>query len=132
VKRGGAIKRKAKRRTPEEIAESLAWHMEVMRQTGDILTAGDTYPLVLHAHHIIPQQTLRRRAREIGVREGELLWDARNGVPMSPRRHERHHTGLEPLRWDELPERRRYYAQMFAVSYGLEPWLERHMPGYSR
>ncbi len=132
MKRSPIKRARAKRRTPEQVAASMLWHREVMRQGYALLADGETVAVRFHAHHVIPQQTLRRKAYDLGKPEDDLVWDARVGVPMSERRHALHHAGIEPLRWNHLPEQRRYYLQMFAVENELEPWLERHVPGYSR
>lgn len=136
MKRGGEIKRRASRRTPEQVAAAMAWHRETLAQPEVICTAEDetlswtTRRALAQAHHVIPQQTLRRKARDLGLDEDALVWDARVGVRLSKRRHERHHSAVEPLRWNELPADRQYFLKMFAIKYGLEDWLARHVPGF--
>lgn len=128
--------RRASRRTPEQVAAAMAWHRETLAQPVTICADDDDTLAIavrrydVQAHHVIPQQTLRRKARDLGLDEDALVWDARVGVPLSRHRHERHHSAVEPLRWDELPADRQYFVKMFAIRYGLEGWLARHVPGF--
>lgn len=78
----------------------------------------------LEAHHVIPQQTLRSHARLHGLTAPELLWDPRVGVAVSGRRHDRHHSGHEPIRRAELPPD----VFEFAEQYGLGWYIDRHYP----
>ncbi len=111
----------------KELRESAAWRQLVLAR-GPWLRAAGEWPvheaLSMQAHHVVPQQTLRDRARIIGVPAPELLWDGRVGVAVSKRRHERHHSGHEPIRRDELPEQ----VFDFAEEYGLGWYLDRHYP----
>ncbi len=70
------------------------------------------------AHHIIPQQSLKWRNLHAH------LWDARNGIPLSRRVHERHTTAVERIRRDQLPEA----AHEFAAELGLEHLIDRYYP----
>lgn len=99
-------------KTNVEMAEQWKW---------DVCDSGspDT-----QAHHVIPQQTLRRRARDLGVDANLLLWDRRNGVELTRRRHERHHSGHEPLTGADVPAS----VFEFAEQFGLGWWLEKHLP----
>lgn len=118
-----AVKR-AKRRTADQVAESLLWHREVVARGPCLRTKGDVGGVVAQAHHVIPQQVLRRHRAP--------LWDQRIGISVSARRHARHHSGHEPIAWTEIDPQRRYFIKRYAVEYGLEPWLERHIKGYVR
>lgn len=44
----------------------------------------------LHAHHVVPQAWLRKHFAGLSIHLAELLWDARNGMPLCRRHHDRH------------------------------------------
>ena len=98
----------AQRRT--DLASAAAWHAAVIHKRDAALWTAEDYPMLvngekpihlrpasgLQAHHIISRQECRKH----GVPE----WDARNGVPVTKRRHERHHSRVEPITRCELPD----------------------------
>lgn len=103
-----AKRRPKPRRT--DLESSAAWHKNVLHKRDAALWAAEDYGLLvdgdkplhlrpqphLQAHHIIPRQQCRKH----GVPE----WDSRNGVPVTKRRHERHHSRVEPIHRSELPD----------------------------
>lgn len=68
------------------------------------------------AHHVIPKQSLKRRNLHAH------LWDARNGIPLARRVHERHTTAVERIERSALPPA----AEEFAAELGLSHLLERY------
>lgn len=54
----------------------------------------------VQAHHAIPKRTIRARG---GPEAGELVGDARNGVPVCTGCHERHEKAFRRIRRRELP-----------------------------
>lgn len=98
---------KPPRRT--NLETSGAWYQNVIHKKDAALWSSEDYPLlvegetplhmrpsgVLQAHHIVPRQQCRKH--------GAPEWDARNGVPITKRRHERHHSRIEPIHRSELP-----------------------------
>lgn len=122
-------KRKAApKRRKVDLETSAAWHQAVLHKRDAALWAAqereeyelvagpglplftdadgavliDTGPLhknprpYLVGHHIILQQHCRRH--------DVPLWDVRNGVPLTKRRHEGHHSRHEPIQRAELPD----------------------------
>lgn len=135
MKRSGPLKRtpmkrwRKPKRTAREALLSQAWFEAVVTRAGSaLIAAGEQGAIVIQAHHVIPQQVLRRRARELGLAEATLVWDKRVGVRVSDRRHQRHHSGHEPIRRAELDERLLGGILEFAREYGLEEWFDRHYP----
>jgi hypothetical protein len=72
----------------------------------------------LQAHHIIPQQTLRKHGH------GDKLGDRRNWVYLCRRHHRRHHSGHQRLPREAL----RQETLDFAEETGLSWYLDRHYP----
>jgi hypothetical protein len=102
---------------PDERALSLRWYRLVREKwLGEWMD--------VEAHHVVFQQVCRRRARELGLPEAQLVWDERNGMPLPRERHARFHRGSQVIWIDELPPA----ALEFAREYGLEWWLERRYP----
>lgn len=93
-----------------DLESSAAWHAAVLHKRDAALWSAEDYPLLvegdkplhlrpkphLQAHHIVTQQECRKH--------NVPLWDSRNGVPVTVRRHERHHTRVEPIHRSELPD----------------------------
>lgn len=105
-----------------EKESALAWKMHVTRRSeGRCVVSGEA---AAHAHHVLPQQLLRRRARELAVDPAWLLWDVRNGIAVSEDTHRRHHNGRAPIPRSVLPQ----CVFDFAEEFGLSWWLERHAP----
>ena len=72
----------------------------------------------LQAHHVITQQSLRRRDM------ANLLWDTRNGFCACEKSHRRHTLAVERIpRW-KLPQ----HAIEFATEIGLDWQIERYYP----
>jgi len=83
--------------------ESKAWYAAVMHKRQSLIWTGDEYDQIAagdavrsQGHHIVSRQECRKH--------GAPEWDARNGVPVTKRRHERHHSRVEPIHRSELPE----------------------------
>lgn len=99
-----------------------AWYAAVMSKRNSVVWTAEDYPVIaagatpkLHAHHAISAQELRKH--------GLGPWDdPRNGFPVSARRHERHHSRVEPLSRAELPDE--VYAYV-AEHPELKPYFER-------
>jgi hypothetical protein len=68
-----------------------------------------------HAHHVIPQQTLRRT-------HPEILWHPLVGVGLCGKAHRQHHAGHNPLTMGELPAS----VRSFLRSKGFQWYLDRH------
>ena len=61
----------------------------------------------LQAHHVIPQQVLRRYAAEMRLSVAEtqaILWDVRNGIALCVRCHERHTNAVVRFPRARLPK----------------------------
>lgn len=63
----------------------------------------------LQAHHVIPQQTLRKAGRH------DLLWDPANGMTVCYRAHRRDHSGHEKIPFMAIPTR----CLRFAADHGF-------------
>lgn len=106
-------------------AERTLWYAAVMGKRNSVIWTAEDYPVIAAggmpkrvAHHAISQQELRKH----GI---DPFADPRNGVPLSQRRHERHHSRVEPLRLDELPDE----IHAFVADHpALLPYLERVYP----
>lgn len=75
----------------------------------------------LEAHHAIPKRILKRIARSRGLKDGSpgwlaIVYDARVGVALPPRVHERHTTHVARIPLEHLPVR----VCAAAVGYGRE------------
>ena len=68
-----------------------------------------------HAHHVIPQQTLRRE-------RPDLLWHPLAGVGVCGKAHRQHHSGYRAITQDELPQA----VVGFLRAQGFGRYLERH------
>lgn len=114
--------RKQPRRT--NLETSAAWYMNVIHKRDAALWTAEDYPAVvgteplqLQAHHIVPRQQCRKH--------GAPEWDTRNGMPVTKRRHERHHSRVEPIHRTELPDE----VFLFLADYpALQPWFDRTYP----
>lgn len=138
VKRPGPLRRRRKRRDParplEWLPYSPGWWADRVDQHPEPIILSSTqsnedwrFDKVVR-HHVIPQQTLRNHADVRRVKPWILVWDPRVGIKVSKRRHERHHSGHEPIRRDELPAR----VFEFAEEMGLGWYLDRHYPKETR
>lgn len=132
LRRRKGLTSRPRRRTPAEKEASTIWRELVVASRPAVFTAleleerarGERRFAIVLAHHIILQQVLRRRARDLGVPPKLLVCDVRVGMPASKRRHERHHSGHEPILREELPAA----VFEFAAEWGLTEWLDRHYP----
>lgn len=68
------------------------------------------------AHHVIPEQTLRRNGLDAYV------MDTRNRLSLCRTHHRRHHDATRRLRRSELPDS----VFEFARETGMGWWLEKH------
>lgn len=102
--------------------ERATWYVAVRAKYLSTIWTADDYAViadggrpVVHCHHIVSQQELRKH--------GLSPWaDPRNGVPVSERRHARSHSRLEPIRRDELPDE----AFAFIADHpALRPYFDR-------
>lgn len=116
-------KRESEPKTVSE--ERAAWYAAVTAKRLSAIWTAEDYPAIaagekvkFHAHHIVSQQQLRK--------QGLSPWgDARNGVLVTARRHERHHARVEPIHRSELPDE--IYA--FLTDYPkLQPWFDKTYP----
>ncbi len=115
------LRARPKPRTDAQVADSVLWAAAVSRKRTSTLWAAEDYDVIaadgsprVHLHHIVSRQECRKH----GVPE----WDPRNGVPVSERRHARHHSRVEPLHRAELPDE--IYA--FLAEYpALQPYFNR-------
>lgn len=133
MKRSGPLKRRRKaKRTRIEQTASERWIAEVKRQPVLIsATQPSEFLMGWHTvgHHIIPQQTLNDWLDEIleplsTDERAAILWDVRNGLHVSNRRHQRHHSGHEPIPRSALPAG----VFEFADEFGFDWYLDRHYP----
>jgi hypothetical protein len=69
------------------------------------------------AHHVVPQQELRRTFPE-------ALWNPASGMGVCGLAHRQHHNRVRPIELDEIPLTVRDYLQ--GCGYG--PFIERHYP----
>lgn len=111
-----------RRLSPHERESAREWKIAVMERSGGrCVVSGERGE---HAHHVLPQQLLRRRAKTLGVDPAWLLWDARCGILLSEETHRRHHNGRAPIPHEYLPAG----AFEFAYTYGLGWYLAKHYP----
>lgn len=120
AKKQPTVTLKPKRRKRTDPAVTEAWYVAVLAKTPVLFasteTASASAVLARQCHHIVNRQACRKH--------GAPEWDARNGVPVSKRRHERHHSRVEPIRRNELPGE----VFEFAEEHGLGAWLDRMYP----
>lgn len=58
----------------------------------------------LEAHHVVPQEWLRKNYRQFGpYMLANLLWDSRNGLPLCARHHRRHTLAMNRVPLSVLP-----------------------------
>jgi hypothetical protein len=69
------------------------------------------------AHHVVPQQVLRRLAPQ-------ALWSPLSGVGVCSDAHRQHHNRVRPIRRAELPA----VVVEYLIRQGFGPYLERHYP----
>jgi hypothetical protein len=109
-------------RSPNE--ERAAWFAAVSAKRLSAIWTAEDYPQVaagerlqFHCHHPIPRQQCRKH--------GAPEWDRRNGIPVTARRHSRHHARIEPILRSELPDE----IYSFLADYpALVPYFERIYP----
>lgn len=90
--------------TPMSVkVERAAWYAAVTKKRLSTVWTAEDYPAIcagekveLHCHHAISRQECRKH--------GAPEWDQRNGFPVTKRRHERHHSRIEPLLRGDLPD----------------------------
>jgi hypothetical protein len=123
VKRTPLRRHRKPAKTTDELALMLNWVLRVHEASGERSQLSGRPAEV--AHHVVYQQKLRRHAKEIDVDPLMLLWDPRNGMSLTLREHERHHSGVRPILLSELPDD----VWRFAADYRLESYLERRYPG---
>lgn len=70
-----------------------------------------------HAHHVVPQQELRRTAPD-------AIWHPLSGVGLCGKAHRRHHSGYELIAFDLLP----LAVVDFLSGLGYSEYLLRHYP----
>ena len=126
VARTPIARSKPKAVSTDEVRARQAWHAAATR--GRCLVCRADVPTArargtrLQGHHAIRQQTLRRRARELGIEEWRLVWDQRVGVPLCAEPcHRQHHSGKVRVQRSRLP----LSVAAFAKQYGLEYVLDR-------
>ena len=73
--------------------ESLAWKLAVLHKGLCVVTGNRPE----QSHHVVTRQKLRKIGRE------DAWWDARNGVPVTTRAHQRHHSRHAPIPLSSLP-----------------------------
>lgn len=78
-------------------------------------------------HHILSQQALRRRAKELGIDAQSILWDERNRLALCPRCHAAHHLYAKRITRAMLEQHAPKVAQ-FARELGLDWLLDRDYP----
>ena len=124
MKRSGALKRskglararwaRSWRRKPSQRERASAWRSAVMRASdGRCVVTGKNAGA---AHHVIPKHLLKKHDLHAH------LWDARNGIAVTTRVHDRHHAGLELIPASCLPAS----VYEFAAEHGLIWFLEKH------
>lgn len=119
-----SLKTNPKRRTETQVLDAKGWRVAVLSKRNSVIWTAEDYPVIasgamprLHAHHICSAQECRKH--------GAPVYDARNGVPVSERRHARHHSRIEPLDRSELPDE----VYGFLTDYpALKPSFERVYP----
>lgn len=132
LKRGKALKRTAMKRgrrkrmdATEKRARDL-FERAVLAKGGCVMQErGSTdYCEGGHdAHHVIPKQALKGIFGLSREERMELVWDARNGVPVCRRHHELLTTHARKLRPDQLPDE----TWIFAYEKGLVLRLYREL-----
>lgn len=136
MKRGGPLRSRRrlaarpKRRTACEAEASALWIDRVLakaardRATGRRVCAVSGVPEFaddpLEGHHILPQALLRREAGALGVEAEELLWDARNGLPVRRSVHARHTSRKEPIPLAALRPENLEFADALGLRWVLE------------
>lgn len=116
---------KPKPTTPGAVKdERAAWHAAVLAKRNSMIWTAEDYPVIagggrprVHAHHILSKGECRKH--------GAPEWDPRNGMPVSERRHARHHSRLEPITRDELPDE---IHAFLADHPALMPYFDRTYP----
>ena len=77
------------------------------------------------AHHVIPKGKLKKIASALDdTALDELLYDVRNGVPLTERAHRRHTLAVERVPFEALPPE----VHEFAAELELEWYIERFYP----
>lgn len=104
----------------QEKLEASVWREDVLRSTdGRCAVTGvssrDIHVGYIECHHVLSRQQLRRHGH------GDKVWDARNGIPLAPRVHERHTLAVERVPRASLP----VAAEEFAAELGLTWLLDR-------
>lgn len=121
-----------RRRLPGEAAASDRWIVTVRCKSPLLVSTkdGQVAALGVKGHHVVTQQKLRQVAKDRGLsfdEENALVWDVRNGVPASARRHDRHHSYHERVTREELA---RHFPEVleFVAEYELGAWFDRFYP----
>lgn len=104
--------------------ERAAWFAAVSAKRLSAIWTAEDYPQVaagdklrFELHHPIPRQQCRKH--------GAPEWDRRNGVPVTARRHSRHHARIEPIQRSELPDE----IYSFLADYpALVPYFDKTYP----
>lgn len=99
-----------------------AWKQTVLEMRGGLSWLSDEP--ATDPHHIVTRARLRQLAPQLGVGAEWLLFDARNGMPLTRDEHANHHSRKRPILMGDLPER----VFSFVADYGLQDWLARYYP----
>lgn len=98
-----SLKTRPKRRTEGAVLDAKAWRVAVLSKRNSVIWTAEDYEVIasgamprLHAHHIVTKGECKKH--------GAPEFDRRNGVPVSERRHARHHSRHEPIHRSELPD----------------------------
>lgn len=118
--RRSRIKRHPKRRTTLEAEAQKEFRRAVLASRPPLRSSAQDDGWPVNPHHAIPEQRLRRHARDLGVAEYRLAYDPRVGLPVTRRRHERHHSGVEPIRRDELPRSVIAFCHEWSLTHVLD------------
>jgi hypothetical protein len=102
------------------VSDGLDFRVAVLALDRDCIAARDDSECegVLHAHHAISQQQLRR----YGL--GDYARDPRVGAAVCERHHRRHHNRREPLQRAMLPRRVLNFVAEFNLAHLLERYYE--------
>jgi hypothetical protein len=108
-----------RRKEAKRYPGAIGWTQRVLALYGRLcVVCGDP---AVQGHHAVPRQRIIRDSRKSDEERSFLAYDARQGVPVCKRCHERHETATERIPRSTLPAGVVEWAREHGYSHVLKP-----------